>query len=60
MHRLLRDLDRAWDAAAPLAVFGARQRWTATVRAVATDWPVDAARAGTGELTVEWAAVAPV
>lgn len=59
VHRLLRDLDRAWDAAAPLAVFGPRQRWTAAVRALATDWPVDTGRADHGEFDVDWAAVAP-
>lgn len=60
IHALLRDLDAAWAAAAPLRTFGARQRWTAAVQSVATDWPVRVGRAKHGELTVEWSAVAPV
>ncbi len=55
----LRDLDRAWDTAAPMSTFGPRQRWAAAARAVAAYWPVDPARAAYGELTVEWSAVAP-
>ncbi len=61
VHALLRDLDRAWASAAPLAPFGPRQRWVATVRAVAADWAVAAepARWPRGEVTLAWAAVAP-
>ena len=29
VHQFLRDIDRAWDHAAPYSVFGPRQRWTA-------------------------------
>lgn len=56
IHRFLRDLDAAWDAAAPLSSFGARQRWIATCRSL--DYPVDATRARFGELTVPWSVVA--
>ncbi len=60
VHELLRDLDAAWDRAVPLAAFGARQRWSATCAAVAERWPVrQRARWRHGELTVDWAAVAP-
>ncbi|MBF9072280.1 class I SAM-dependent methyltransferase [Streptacidiphilus fuscans] len=61
VHALLRDLDRAWASAAPYADFGVRQRWLATVRTIAPDWPlVDThARHRLGELTLRWAAVAP-
>ncbi|HEY7007561.1 MAG TPA: class I SAM-dependent methyltransferase [Jatrophihabitantaceae bacterium] len=57
IHALLRDLDAAWDAAAPLSAFGPRQRWTAAVQALAARWPVQTARAGFGELTVAWDAL---
>jgi hypothetical protein len=59
IHRFLLDLDTAWDAAAPVAPFGPRQRWLAACRAVVADWPVDARRARYGEITVDWSAVAP-
>jgi len=61
IHRLLRDLDAAWDAAAPLRTFGPRQRWIATCERIAADWPVldGRSRWRQGELTVEWDAVAP-
>jgi hypothetical protein len=59
VHSLLRDLDAAWDAAAPLSTFGARQRWIAACGSLAGRWPVTVSRAGYGELTVAWAAVAP-
>jgi hypothetical protein len=56
---LFGDLDRAWDAAAPLSTFGARQRWTAACRTLAARWPVQIARARYGDLTVAWDAVSP-
>jgi hypothetical protein len=61
VHAFLRDLDRAWAAAAPYADFGARQRWIATARTVSADWPVVGGprRWRLGELTVRWEAVAP-
>ena len=57
IHTLLTDLDRAWDAAAPLSTFGPRQRWTAACRAL--EAPVDITRARYGELTVPWELVTP-
>ncbi|MEZ0064934.1 hypothetical protein ABIA32_000922 [Streptacidiphilus sp. MAP12-20] len=61
VHALLRDLDRAWAAAAPYADFGVRQRWLATTRALATTWPLadTPSRQRLGELTLPWPAVAP-
>jgi hypothetical protein len=66
VHEFLRDLDRAWDHAAPYSVFGARQRWIAAVTALSADWPVlrHAPRGGPrrwrlGEVTLPWAALAP-
>jgi hypothetical protein len=55
-------LDHAWDAAAPLAVFSARQRWIAAVAALrSAGWPVQGGRARwrLGEVTVSWESVAP-
>ncbi|MCH1884380.1 class I SAM-dependent methyltransferase [Agrococcus sp. ARC_14] len=62
IHELLVELDRAWAVAAPLADFGPVQRWVATVgRMREAGWPVSGgpARWRLGELTVDWAAVAP-
>jgi hypothetical protein len=61
IHRLLRAMDAAWDLHAPLAAFGARQRWQAMAASMRADWPVlsTPARHRLGELTVAWAAVAP-
>ena len=62
IHGLLVELDRCWAAAAPHAVFGARQRWLATVVALrASGVPVldGPARWRLGELTVPWDVVAP-
>ncbi|MFJ1752953.1 class I SAM-dependent methyltransferase [Kitasatospora sp. NPDC088134] len=61
VHAFLRDFDRAWAAAAPLGAFGARQRWTAACGALAADWPLrdGPTRWRQGELTVDWAALAP-
>ncbi|ANS79998.1 Protein-N(5)-glutamine methyltransferase PrmC [Serinicoccus hydrothermalis] len=62
VHTFLTALDRAWERAAPLASFGARQRFVATARSLREEgWPVrgGAARWRLGELTVDWAAVAP-
>jgi hypothetical protein len=59
VHALLRDFDAAWNAAAPLSSFGPRQRWTAACVAPESSWPVRNDGARQGELTVEWAAVAP-
>jgi hypothetical protein len=59
VHALLADLDRAWEATAPLRPFGARQRWIATCRAVARRWNADVRRARHGEITVPWTAIRP-
>jgi hypothetical protein len=62
VHAFLRDLDRAWAAAAPYADFGARQRWIAMATAVSADWPLlgGPRRWRLGELTVRWDAIAPL
>jgi SAM-dependent methyltransferase len=66
VHQFLRDLDRAWDHAAPHSVFGPRQRWLAAITALSADWPVlrSRPRGGPGrwrlgEVTLPWAALAP-
>jgi hypothetical protein len=66
IHALLADLDRAWASAAPLRVYGARQRWIAACENLAASWPVyttppagGPGRWRLGELTLPWSAVAP-
>ena len=62
IHELLADLDRLWAVHAPLAVYGPTQRWIAVVEGMrAGGWPVRGGRTRwrLGELTVDWAAVAP-
>jgi len=61
IHAFLRDWERAWAACSPLGAFGARQRWIGAARMLRTDWPVldREPRWRLGELTVDWAAVAP-
>jgi len=62
VHLLLAELDRHWARRAPLAVYGATQRFIASVEALRADgWPVHAGRSRwrLGELTLDWAAVAP-
>nr|WP_096301298.1 SAM-dependent methyltransferase [Jatrophihabitans sp. GAS493] len=61
VNALLHEADAAWDAAAPLAVFGARQRWVAMAESLAERWPLldRRPRWRHGELTVAWSAVAP-
>ncbi len=61
VHALLTAFDAAWDAAAPLAPFGPRQRWVAAVTALAADgWPMLGGkdRWRLGEATFAWSAVA--
>ncbi len=61
VHALLQSLDDAWATAAPVSVFGARQRWVAACEGlVAEGWRADVSRARYGELTVPWSSVAPV
>lgn len=61
VHTFLVALERAWTLHAPLAVYGARQRWMATIRDLRADWPVlgGPSRWRLGEVTVAWEAVAP-
>ncbi|MFG1926760.1 class I SAM-dependent methyltransferase [Cryptosporangium sp. NPDC048952] len=63
VHALFVAFDAAWDAAAPMAPFGPRQRWVDAVSRLAADgWPVlgDRRRWRLGELTLPWACVAPL
>ena len=63
IHALLSDLDRAWQHNAGVGVYGATQRWLASVKALdAGGWSILGARSRRrlGELTVPWAQVAPV
>ncbi|MET4590836.1 SAM-dependent methyltransferase [Arthrobacter sp. 754] len=63
VHKLMQAMDRAWLESAPLAPFGNRQRWHAMCRALLDGgWPVQdgPSRWRLGELTVDWAAVAPL
>lgn len=61
VHALLADFDLAWNAAAALSAFGARQRWRAACTGLLErGWPADVTRARHGELTLPWSRVAPV
>ena len=60
VHALVAAFDRAWQRAAPLTVYGPKQRWRAAVDALrAEGWPVldGPKRWRLGELTVDWSAV---
>ena len=62
IHALLTAFDTAWDAAAPLAPFGPRQRWIGAVERLVEDgWPVvgDRRRWRLGEVTFPWETVRP-
>ena len=62
VHALLVAFDAAWDAVAPLAPFGPRQRWVGAVTRLAGEgWPVvgDRRRWRLGEVTFPWEAVEP-
>jgi hypothetical protein len=62
VHTLLVELDRLWAVHAPLAVYGATQRWIAVVESLrSSGWPVRDGRTRwrLGELTLDWTAVAP-
>ena len=62
IHDFLNALDAAWRTNAGLGAFGASQRWIASCeQLLANGWPLigDAKRRKMGELTVEWAAIAP-
>lgn len=62
VHAFLRDLDRHWQLNAALSVYGPSQRWIATAQGLANEgWSVRGGRSRwkLGELSVDWAAVAP-
>jgi hypothetical protein len=62
IHAVLGELDRAWATHAPLAVYGPVQRWIAaveTIRAGGLAVHGSRARWRLGEVTLDWAAVAP-
>lgn len=62
IHRFLTALDAAWLAAAPLAVYGHRQRWITMAAQVREDgWPVlgGVRQWRRGEISVRWDAVRP-
>ncbi|MRG61036.1 class I SAM-dependent methyltransferase [Agromyces sp. CFH 90414] len=62
VHDLLVALDRAWRVHAPLSVYGPSQRFIRTAQSLrAEGWPVrdGVRRWRLGELTLDWAAVAP-
>ena len=63
VHALLSELDRAWQHNAGVGVYGATQRWLASIEALdAAGWSIVGARSRRrlGELTVPWSQVAPV
>jgi hypothetical protein len=63
IHRFFVDLDRLWAVNVGLGSFSAMQRWVATVRGMKElGWPVrdNQSRWRLGEITVDWAAVAPL
>ena len=63
VHQLMDDLDRHWQYNAPLSTYAPSQRWIATVEGLrAGGWPVRGTRRRwrLGELTVDWASVAPL
>jgi len=67
VHKFLADWDRAWDRCAPYSAFGSRQRWLAAISLLRADWPALGAppyggerRWRLGELTIPWAALAPL
>jgi hypothetical protein len=62
IHAFLNAFDAVWATASPIGAFGARQRWIAACTAMADAWPIRGRRERwrLGEITVEWAAVAPL
>ncbi len=62
IHDFLNAVDAAWRSNAGLGAFGAAQRWVASCNQLLdAGWPLigDKKRWKLGELTIEWAAVAP-
>lgn len=62
VHTFLAELDAHWRRFAPLSAYGVRQRFRAAAQAMADEgWPLrESGRWRLGELTVDWAAVAPL
>lgn len=63
IHRFFVDLDRQWATHAGIGVLSPVQRWVASVRGMKEmGWPVhdNQSRWRLGEITVDWAAVAPL
>ncbi len=61
IHEFYQDLQRAWQSAAGVGVFGARQRWRATCEQMRERWPILSPRNRDrlGEMTVDWHAISP-
>ena len=61
IHEFYQDLQRAWQSAAGVGVFGARQRWRATSEQMRERWPILSPRNRDrlGEITVDWRAISP-
>lgn len=59
IHRFFRDADAAWASHSGLRIFGARQRWAATLRSLRGTWPVltPPSRDRHGEMTIAWSAL---
>lgn len=63
IHQFLLDLDRHWQFNAALSTYGPSQRWIAAATGLRSEgWPVlgTKSRWTLGELTVAWAAAAPL
>ena len=60
IYDFFQDLQRSWQSAAGIGVFGPRQRWQAMVGQMRERWPVISPRNRDrlGEITVEWNAIA--
>lgn len=61
IYEFFQELQRSWQSAAGIGVFGSRQRWRVTAEQMRERWPILSPqnRNRLGELTVEWAAIAP-
>jgi hypothetical protein len=61
IHDFFQDLQRSWQGAAGIGVFGSKQRWRATAESMRERWPILSPRNRDrlGEITVAWSAVGP-
>lgn len=61
IYDFFQDLQRSWQSAAGIGVFGPRQRWRAMAEQMRERWPIISPcnRDRLGEISVEWTAVAP-